>query len=112
LHCSDGAFQPTDAAWTVTSGSLPGLSLVADGMISGTPTAVQLNGSNFQVTASYKNKSVGPVYTIKVGKALLEAKQAATGSNHTCAMTTSGGVSFLIDVQRSLVSSPSAERCS
>lgn len=89
----DSAYSASNVSWSLTSGALPaGLSLGSDGVISGTPTAIDRAGLSFQVKASYKGKDGQQSFTITVGGQTLHVTQIALGGNHTCAVTTAGGV--------------------
>ena len=89
----DTAYDKTKVTWEVQSGQLPpGLSLGADGVISGTPTTKDLVGSSFQVLATYKTKTGQQAYTIVVNGAVLHVTQVSTGGTHSCAITTAGGL--------------------
>lgn len=89
----DTAYDKTKVTWEVQSGQLPpGLSLGADGVISGTPTTKDLVGSSFQVLATYKTKTGQQAYTIVVNGAVLHVTQISTGGTHSCAITTAGGL--------------------
>ena len=88
----DPAYNSSNVSWELASGGLPaGLSLGSDGVISGTPTTKNVAGSSFQVLATYKTKTGQQAYTIVVNGAVLHVTQISAGSNHTCAVTTSGG---------------------
>ncbi len=80
------------ATWS-GSGTLPtGLSLnTSTGELAGTPSAPTA-GASYTVIGTYKNNQGQQVYTIKVGEAVLQAVQFAAGGNHTCAVTTAGGL--------------------
>ena len=89
----DASYKPADVSWSILSGGLPaGLSLSADGVISGRPTTKNTTGSSFEVTAAYKTKTGQQAYTIVVNGAVLHVTQIATGNLYTCAVTTAGGV--------------------
>ncbi|KVP96665.1 hypothetical protein WJ97_12340 [Burkholderia ubonensis] len=63
----DAAFTGAGVTWSVVSGSLPvGLSLGADGVISGTPTA-ESPGTPFTIQATYKTKTGQAAYSVLVG---------------------------------------------
>ena len=88
----DPAYNSSNVSWELASGGLPaGLSLGSDGVISGTPTTKNVAGSSFQVKAAYKTKTGQQAYTIVVNGAVLHVTRISAGSNHTCAVTTSGG---------------------
>ena len=93
LTITGESWSSPNVSWSLPAGALPaGLSLGADGVISGIPTTKDLVGANFQVKASYKGKDGQQVYTIVVNGAVLHVTQIAAGSLHTCAITTAGGV--------------------
>lgn len=86
----DKTYNSANVEWAITSGELPnGLSLGANGVISGAPTMVQ--NSSFQVLATYKTKTGQQAYTITVNGVTLHVTQISAGHLHTCAMTTTGG---------------------
>lgn len=88
----DSAYSASNVAWALSAGSLPaGLSLSADGVISGTPQTKNPRGSTFQVDATYRTKSGQQAYTIIVNGAVLHVTQMSAGGTHTCAVTTQGG---------------------
>ena len=63
----DAAYSASGVTWSVASGALPaGLSLSADGVISGTPTA-ENTGTPFTIQATYKSKSGQQSYSVLVG---------------------------------------------
>lgn len=70
----------------------PGLSLSADGVISGTATTAVNWSVTAGVTATYKNKSAEQYYELKVSGVPLSVTSIAAGDNHTCAITAGGGV--------------------
>jgi hypothetical protein len=73
----DAAFTGAGVTWSVASGSLPaGLSLGADGVISGTPTD-ESSGTPFTVQAAYKSKSGQQNYSILVGAIAVVLNTAA-----------------------------------
>ncbi|CAB5514306.1 hypothetical protein LMG26857_03365 [Achromobacter anxifer] len=84
-------------AWSIyqgDAGQLPaGLQLdPATGVISGTPTKIQADPNVFQAQATYKSKAGIGTYTIRVGDAVLTAKQVLVGYSHACALTMTNGV--------------------
>jgi len=61
----DPSYSPGSVRWSVAGGALPaGLSLSADGKLSGTPTAAAT--SSFQVLAAYKTKAGEQSYQVLV----------------------------------------------
>ena len=89
----DKAYSAANVAWSLSAGALPaGLSLGSNGVISGVPTTKDAVGSSFQVLATYKTKRGQQAYTIVVNGAILHVTQISAGANHTCAVTTVGGV--------------------
>ena len=89
----DSAYNASGVTWSLSSGALPaGLSLGGNGVISGTPTTKDAVGSSFQVSATYKAKTGQQAYTIVVNGAVLHVTQISAGREHSCAVTTSGGV--------------------
>lgn len=61
----DNNFSASNVSWTIDSGTLPaGLSLSADGVISGTPTTA--GSSNVTVRATYKSASGTQTYELVV----------------------------------------------
>lgn len=93
-HFSTNSQSPlphTPSAWSVTAGTLPaGLTLSAQGRLSGTPTA-STQGVPVTVTASYKNKSAQQAYTIVVDGIPMVASQVVTSGGASCAIV-SGAV--------------------
>jgi alpha-tubulin suppressor-like RCC1 family protein len=81
------------ASWSVT-GTLPaGLALSADGVLSGTPTALTAEaGAPFTLVATYRENIGQQAYTIQVGQARLQATQLVSGNKFSCALTSAGGV--------------------
>jgi hypothetical protein len=68
----DGAYAGTGITWRVVSGSLPaGLTLGADGVISGTPTA-ESAGAPFTVQAAYKTRAGQRAYQVIVGAIVVQ----------------------------------------
>jgi hypothetical protein len=73
----DAAYTGQGITWSVAGGSLPaGLSLSADGVISGTPTAAN-TGTPFAVQASYKTKAGQQAYQVVVGAIVVTLGGAA-----------------------------------
>jgi hypothetical protein len=63
----DAAYSGSGVTWSVVSGALPvGLSLSANGVISGTPTAENA-GTPFTIQAAYKTKTGQQAYAVVVG---------------------------------------------
>ena len=63
----DAAFAGAGVTWSVSSGNLPaGLTLGADGVITGAPTA-ESSGVPFSIQATYKAKAGQQTYTVLVG---------------------------------------------
>ncbi len=73
------------------SGVPDGMLLSSAGVLSGTPTTKNASGASFNVVASYKTKTGQQAYTIVVNGVYLDVTQISAGSQHTCAVTTSGG---------------------
>ncbi|WP_434716242.1 fibrinogen-related protein [Paraburkholderia sp. A3RO-2L] len=98
----DPSYSPANVHWSVAGGALPaGLSLGADGKLSGTPTSA--GSSSFQVMASYKTKAGEQAYQILVadvtvslsGAALPDAEQGAAYSyDFKSRLTVSGDTQF------------------
>lgn len=65
----DPSPTPTSATWSVSPALPGGLSLSSVGVISGTPTTVNLTGSTFEVTSNYKSRTAKQSYTLKVADA-------------------------------------------
>lgn len=66
LVTGDASFSRSGVVWSVAGGALPtGLTLSADGKLTGTPTAA--GSSNFQLQASYKTKTGKQAYQVLVG---------------------------------------------
>lgn len=86
----DPALDASKASFSSTA--LPaGLTLSQNGVLSGTPTELNRNGSPFDVVAQYKNKSGGNTYTLKVHGALLSnITQLVKGNYHACALVNGG----------------------
>ena len=71
----DPAYSGYGVKWSLASGSLPaGLTLNANGTISGTPTAA--GTGSFQVKATYKTKSGAQAYQIVVGEIVVALASA------------------------------------
>lgn len=89
----DSQANPNQATFSLTAGALPaGLSLATDGVLTGTPTQKNVEGSGFQLLASYKTKTGEQIYNIVVNGAVLQVKALAAGHRHACALTLSNGV--------------------
>jgi hypothetical protein len=64
----DAAYSGSGITWSVASGSLPaGLSLSANGVISGTPSAESDGSAPFTIQAAYKTQSGQQAYAVVVG---------------------------------------------
>lgn len=88
----DTSYNPSNVSWTVSTGNLPpGLTLGGNGVVSGTPTAKNTTGTNFEVLATYKTKSGRQAYTIVVNGVVLRVTQIAGGNGFSCALSTTGG---------------------
>lgn len=73
----DASYTGAGVTWSVVSGSLPaGLTLGADGVITGIPTAENA-GTPFTVQASYKTRSGQQAYQIVVGAIVVSLSNAA-----------------------------------
>jgi hypothetical protein len=73
---NDGNFDKTAVTWSLTSGSLPaGLTLNADGTISGTPSAA--GTQSFTVQATYKSRTGQQQYSVYVADITVALKPAA-----------------------------------
>lgn len=88
---NDPAFSSAQAIFSA-SGLPAGLSVAANGVLSGTPTVKNEAGASFQVVANYKTKAGEQAYTIVVNGVALQVKQVSAGGFHTCAVTISGGL--------------------
>jgi len=86
----DAAFAGAGVTWSLASGSLPaGLTLGADGVISGVPTA-ESTGAPFSVQATYKTKTGQQAYSVLVG-AIQVTLRAATPPGATYSQGYNGG---------------------
>jgi hypothetical protein len=73
----DSAYTGTGVTWSVVSGALPaGLSLGANGVIAGIPTAENA-GTPFTVQAAYKTRSGQQAYQVAVGAITVTLASAA-----------------------------------
>ncbi len=90
----DAAFDAAATRWSLAEGTLPaGLSLDATtGEVAGTPTTKTTSPASFTVLASYKGSDGQAVYTIEVGGEVFNVSKLDVGGNHTCAITTAGGL--------------------
>jgi large repetitive protein len=85
----EGSGLPSDVTWEVTAGALPaGLTLSADGVISGTATAT--GSSTFTVKATAKEKNFGPTRVDSKQLTLNVVSLAASASRKVAEV----GVSF------------------
>lgn len=77
---------------TFSASGLPaGLRLSTAGLLTGTPTVENPQGSSIQVLATYKTKRGEQSYTIVVNGTLLKnVTQLSAGQNHTCAVVAGG----------------------
>lgn len=88
---NDTLFSGASASFSATG--LPAwLSISNAGVISGTPTSANGAGTSIQVTASYLGASGQRVYTLVVNGVSMQVTKIAAGENHTCAVTTAGGL--------------------
>ncbi|KVP40096.1 fibrinogen-related protein [Burkholderia ubonensis] len=102
---NDPLFTGAGVSWSLVSGSLPaGLSLSADGVISGTPTA-ENSGTPFTLQAAYKTKSGQQSYSVLVG-AITVSLANATAPGATYGQSYNGGVGW--DVKPNLTISGDA----
>lgn len=77
----DAAYAGTGATWQVTNGALPaGLSLSADGQLSGTPTAASSN--TFSLQATYKTKTGTQTYDVTVAELMVALNSATPPSGN------------------------------
>jgi hypothetical protein len=94
----EGSGLPSDVTWAITAGALPaGLTLSADGVISGTATAI--GSSTFTVKATAKEKNFGPTrvdskqFTLNVESLAASAsrKVAEVGVRFSSSLLGTGG---------------------
>ncbi|HET6934802.1 MAG TPA: putative Ig domain-containing protein [Candidatus Angelobacter sp.] len=86
--------------WSLASGALPpGLTLSATGVISGTPTTVNLTGSSFSVLARDSGspaQTAAATYTIRIAAPLVITTTSLPGGKfgvaYSASLTTSGGI--------------------
>ncbi|HDR9103640.1 TPA: putative Ig domain-containing protein [Burkholderia vietnamiensis] len=72
----DPSYSPSNVRWSVAGGALPaGLTLSANGRLSGTPTAG--GSSSFQVMAAYKTKAGEQTYTVMVNNLVVSLAHSA-----------------------------------
>jgi len=84
----DVTFSSNQVAWQIVSGELPqGLSLTAQGAITGAPQVRADAGVSFEVQADYKGVPDQQTYLITVLGAKFKASQVAAGSNYSCALS-------------------------
>lgn len=75
----DSNFNPSQAAWTISTGTLPaGLTLNANGTLTGTPTTP--GTSSFSVKATYKTKSGEQAYQVVVANITVGLSAATLSS--------------------------------
>ncbi len=79
LVTGDKALDLNQATLTTADALPAGLSLAANGVLSGTPTTKNETGSSFQVLASYKTQTGQQAYTIVVNGAVLQVTQVSGG---------------------------------
>lgn len=89
LVTGDNALDLNQATLTTADALPSGLSLAANGLLSGTPTVKNEAGSSFQVTASYKTRSGQQVYTLVVNGLAYEVLKVEQGGMHGCALLAS-----------------------
>lgn len=85
----DPAYKAELAAFTAT-GLPEGLALSSAGVLTGTPKTKNTAGTNFTISAAYKNASGQQVYNLVVNGVALQVKQINAGYYHSCAVTTAG----------------------
>lgn len=87
----DPAYQRNSARFTGTD--VPqGMTLSSEGLLSGTPLVKNVDGATFTVAATYRSKGAQQTYTLVVNATPLRVTHVATASQHSCAVTVSGGV--------------------
>lgn len=90
----DSSLDKSAARWSLVDGTLPaGLALNATtGVVAGTPATKTTAPASFAVQASYKGSDGIAVYTIEVGGKVLDISHISLGAQHSCAITSAGGV--------------------
>lgn len=89
----DTAYQAEHVGWRIGSGALPaGIELQPGGQLSGTPTAKNETGAQFEVIASYKGKEDQQTYTIVIEGVAYSVVALDTESNHACLIAADGAV--------------------
>ena len=78
-----GAIAPT-LSWSTTNALPNGLSLSAQGQLTGTPSTVET--TSFEIVATHVDGEGRQLYTLKVGELVFQATSLAAGSYHTCAV--------------------------
>jgi len=91
----DPAYNGSGVTWGIVAGGLPaGLSLGADGVISGVPAA-ENSGTPFTVQATYKTRAGQQAYQVVVGAIVVKLANATLQSGKN-------GVAYSFDFKRSL----------
>lgn len=87
---NDAAFSTSGVSYSATG--LPSwLNLNSQGVLSGTPPAIDRAGTSFEVVASYMDKLGRRVFTIIVAGVALDVTKISAGREYTCAVTVTGG---------------------
>lgn len=89
-----GESSYTGGAQFIAAGLPDGMSVSTTGLLSGLPSQKTTPGGiDFNLVATYKDKTVQETFNLVVNGIALEASQVVTGRNRwACALTTAGGV--------------------